>query len=255
MKIIIIEDERLTAEDLHQTLLMIDAGIEIMATIRSVQEGLNYFTQDMERPDLIFSDIRLGDGLSFEILEAVKVPVIFCTAYDEYALKAFQANGIGYILKPFTEDSVREALDKYKQLIPLNTETEILRQYQSLKQLFSDGYRPMINSLLINQGDKVLPIRLKDIAVFYMEHTLVHIVTFDNRTFGVGKSLDELEAVIGTRFFRANRQYLINRDAVLHASSLLSRKMSVSVSVRLNDSITVSREKATQFLDWLRAAE
>lgn len=253
MKIIIIEDERITAEDLRQTLMLIDGSIEVLTTIRSVKEGLKYFSEAPIRPDLIFSDIRLGDGLSFEILSAVKVPVIFCTAFDEYALKAFQANGVGYILKPFTEESVRQALEQYRLLLPVTSDASLLRQYESLRELFSGSYQRAANSVLITQGDKVMPIRMSDIAVFYTEHTLVRLITFDGRTFGIGKSLDELETSAGSQFFRANRQYLVNRTAVLHASSLLSRKMSVAVSVPLKDSITVSREKSAQFMEWLRS--
>ncbi|MDR1503870.1 MAG: response regulator, partial [Prevotella sp.] len=148
MKIIIIEDERITAADLEQTLKQIDPSLEVAIIIRSVREGLEYFSKN-EKPDLIFSDIRLGDGLSFEILNGLQIPVIFCTAYDEYALNAFNANGIGYILKPFTEDSVREALQKYKNLTGVGQQ-EVFRQYEALKNMFSITSKPKVSSLLVN---------------------------------------------------------------------------------------------------------
>lgn len=251
MKIVIIEDERITAKDLEQTLKEIDPDIEIVAVIRSVKEGLAYFSHQPS-PALIFSDIRLGDGLSFEILKLVKVPVIFCTAYDEYALYAFQVNGIGYVLKPFTEESVAAALTKYNELTRAN-ETEIGRQYEKMKDIF-DTVKPKISSLLIHYKDTVIPIRISDIALFCLKNEVLTLYTFDHKRYYPNMSLDELEELLGDLFFRANRQYLVARSAIVHASSLLSRKMSIHVSIRHDDIITISREKSPQFLKWLQAS-
>jgi DNA-binding LytR/AlgR family response regulator len=253
MKIIIIEDERITATDLQETLQQIDPSIVVIAIIHSVKEGLAYFS-DNETPDLIFSDIRLGDGLSFEILNGLQVPVIFCTAYDEYALNAFNANGIGYILKPFTEDSVREAVEKYKNLVG-NGQQDVASQYEALKDLFSNVSKSKISSVLVYHQDKVLPIRLVDIAMIYLKNNIVHLYKFDKNIYYPNKSLDELEVSMGEQFFRVNRQYLVNRKAVLHASSLLARKMSLAVSVPHKEIITISREKSPQFLRWLQENE
>lgn len=253
MKIIIIEDERITAADLQETLKLIEPSIEVIAIIHSVKEGVAYFGRN-ESPDLIFSDIRLGDGLSFEILNGLQVPVIFCTAYDEYALNAFDANGIGYILKPFTEDSVKEVIEKYKNLIG-NGQQEIVRQYEALKNLFSVTSKPKVSSLLVHHRDMVLPIRLVDIAMVYLKNNVVHLCKFDKNIYYPNKSLDELEVLMGDQFFRVNRQYLVNRKAILHASSLLARKMSLVVSVPHEEIITISREKSPQFLNWLQDSE
>lgn len=253
MKVAIIEDERITAVDLQQTLQQIDPSIEVTAIIRSVKEGLAYFGSN-EKPDIIFSDIRLGDGLSFEILSKVQVPVIFCTAYDEYALNAFNANGIGYILKPFTEDSVREAVQKYKNLIGVGRK-EVFRQYEALKDMFSSISKSKVSSLLVSYKDMVMPIRILDIALFYLKNNIVYLYTFDKKTYHPNKSLDELEQLVGEQFFRVNRQYLINRKSITHVSSLLSRKMSLSLSVPHNEIITISREKSSQLLKWLQGTE
>ncbi|WP_338839178.1 LytTR family DNA-binding domain-containing protein [Flavobacterium ginsenosidimutans] len=253
MKVIIIEDERITAADLQQTLQQIDASLDVVTILRSVKEGLKYFAVN-ETPDLIFSDIRLGDGLSFEILQGLQVPVIFCTAYDEYALNAFSTNGIGYILKPFTEDSVREALQRYKNLTRVGQQ-EIIRQYEFLQDMFSVASKPKSTSILVNQKDLVIPIRIIDIAMFYLRNNTAYLCTFDKKTYCSNKSLDEHEQLVGDQFFRVNRQYLINRKAVIHVSSLLSRKMSLSVSVPNDEFITISREKAPQFLKWLQQNE
>ncbi|GGH12181.1 response regulator transcription factor [Sphingobacterium alkalisoli] len=254
MKIIIIEDERITAADLQQTLKQIDPSIEVTSIIHSVREGLAYFSEN-KKPDLIFSDIRLGDGLSFEIINVLQVPVIFCTAYDEYALNAFNANGIAYILKPFTEDSVREAIVKYRNLVGTGQQEIIAKQYEALTNMFPLFSKPKISSLLVHHKDIVLPIRMIDVAMVYLKNNLVYLCTFDERTYYPNKGLDELEQLMGEQFFRVNRQYLVNRKAVTHASSLLSRKMSLAVSVPHDEIITISREKSPQFLKWLQESE
>lgn len=252
MKIIIIEDERLTAADLSATLTTIDPTIEIVKIIKSVAEGLSYFTQKIE-VDLIFSDIRLGDGLSFEILSPLQIPVVFCTAYDEYALSAFKANGIDYILKPFTEKEVRKSLEKFKQLTG-NQEETIKQQYAALTEIFKFS-PPKPASLLIRHRDMIIPIKFEQFALFYLENNVVNAVTFDGETYHPSKSLDELEQIAGNTFFRVNRQYLIHRNAVKHASNILSRKLSISVNVPHDADILISREKSPQFLKWLSGEE
>lgn len=249
MKIVIIEDERLTADDLMQTIRQADAAIEVVAVLKSVKESVAYFKQGIY-PDLIFSDIQLGDGLSFEILKDLSVPVIFCTAYDEYALNAFKVNGIDYLLKPFTLTSVKDSLLKFKNLTQ-HRQPDILQQYDSIKKLFSETLKTNISSLLIRFKDTIFPLKLEDIALFYLEYDAVHLITFDKSVYQPGKSLEELEAMAGDSFFRVNRQYLVNRKAIVHASSLLSRKLSLKVSVPVKESITISKEKAPVFLQWL----
>jgi DNA-binding LytR/AlgR family response regulator len=252
MKVVIIEDERLTAEDLKQTIRQADASVEIVAIVKSVSEGLAWFKVNPS-PDLIFSDIQLGDGLSFEILSNLRVPVIFCTAYDEYALNAFKANGIDYILKPFTTASVTAALQKFKNLTQVKQE-EITRQYESIKRLFLDAKTTKASSLLIHYKDTIFPVKMEEIALFHLENDIVSLLTFDKTTHYPGKSLEELEDIVGDDFFRVNRQYLVNRKAILNASSLFSRKLSLSVSVPIKESITISKEKAPLFLKWLSGA-
>lgn len=250
MRVVIIEDEKITAEDLMQTIEQSDSSIEIAAVLKSVADGIAYF-QSQPVPDLIFSDIRLGDGLSFEILSDLNIPVIFCTAYDEYALNAFKANGIDYILKPFTLASVTTALQKYKNLAQIGQE-EIARQYESIKRLFMENVKvSKETALLIRYKDKILPIKIEAVALFCLDDYMVHLLTFDGNTYYPGKSLEELERMAGDKFFRVNRRYLVNRDAIINVSSLLSRKLSVSVSVTAKDDILISKEKASAFLKWL----
>ncbi|QES88450.1 LytR/AlgR family response regulator transcription factor [Rhizosphaericola mali] len=248
MNIIIIEDERLTAADLQATIESIDNSLVVVKIIKSIEEGIFYFKKHVE-VDLIFSDIRLGDGLSFEILGPLQIPVIFCTAYDEYALTAFKANGIDYILKPFTDKEVRLAIDKFKQLKGNQTEN-IQQQYEALSEIFKYS-APKPASLLIRLRDKIIPIKFEQFALFYLENNIVNAVTFDSETYHPSKTLDELEQMAGDAFFRVNRQYLIHRNVVKHASNILSRKLSISINIPHAADILISREKSPQFLKWL----
>ncbi|AYB34113.1 LytR/AlgR family response regulator transcription factor [Chryseolinea soli] len=251
MKVVIIEDERLTADDLAETIQQFDTGIEISAKLLSVKDAVRYF-QKHEEPDLIFSDIQLGDGLSFEIFKATKisVPVIFCTAYDEYALTAFGANGIDYLLKPFTSASVAAALEKFYRITKSTKGPEAL-PLEKIMKLFETRAMENTSAILVHYKEKILPIKLQDTAVFYLEGDVVHLVTFDRKVYFPGKTLEELEKVAGRNFYRANRQILVNREAILDVSNHLGRKLWVNVSVPLKESVTVSKEKTPHFLKWL----
>lgn len=237
MKIVIIEDEPLTATDLAACIIAAEPGAEIVANLASVGEAKTWFGRNAA-PDVIFSDIQLGDGKSFEVFDRLRkwVPVIFCTAYDDYALEAFQAAGIDYILKPFTQETVKAALEKYKAL--------------------KGTPRPpaaaaTATAILVHHKEKILPIKLEQIALFHLEKELVRLLAFDGKTFVVNKSLEELEGLAGPPFFRANRQFLVNRTAIKDVSQYFSRKLLVNLTLPFEEKITVGRIKAPAFLDWL----
>lgn len=252
MKIAIIEDEKLTAEDLAETILKVEPKAQIIASLSSVKEAILYFSKN-EKPDLIFSDIQLGDGLSFEIFKAVSVltPVIFCTAYDEYALNAFKANGIDYILKPFTKKIIANALHKYKEL--RNNFSRTASNYETILELFGNRNDRQDASVLVYIKDKIIPIKTNDIALFYIENEIAHFITFNQNTYTVNKTLEELETITGGNFYRANRRYLINRKAIKDASQYFHRKLVINLSIPFTskEPITVSKVKVTDFLTWL----
>lgn len=250
MRIVIIEDENALAMDLAQTLVELDTSIEIVSILKSVEDGKKWFASN-PLPDLIFSDIQLGDGLSFEILGSEFVPVIFCTAYDEYALNAFHANGIDYILKPFSSESVDAALQKFRKLTRTNAQSF---QYESIKRLLSEMKSPKPSSILIQYRDTIKPLKIDHIALFRLENGNVHLLTFEKEKHYPGKSLEELEEIVGDDFFRVNRQTLIHRKAIITASSIFSRKLSLNISVPIDEGITISKEKAPAFLKWLSEA-
>jgi DNA-binding LytR/AlgR family response regulator len=250
MKLVIIEDEKVTARDLVQTIQQLFPQAEVEKILTTVKESISYFANGSEA-DLIFSDIQLGDGLSFEIFSKVElaVPVIFCTAFDEYALDAFRANGIDYILKPFTTDAVAAAVNKY--LAFRGTITEKTLSYQALEQLFTSKKKVDTTAVLVYQKDKILPVAVSNIAFFYLNNGIVHLTTFDKKNYLINKNMEELGKLTEPLFFRANRQFLVNKKAVLDASNYLSRKLSLSLCVPTPETITISKEKVTQLLEWL----
>ena len=252
MRIVIIEDEKLTAKDLAVTITRLQPDTEIVAMLYSVKECLAFFKNGAPGIDLIFSDIQLGDGLSFDVFSEVTVaaPVIFCTAFDEYALDAFKANGIDYILKPFTEDTIQAALQKYQSLKQRMTVNEP-QPFDELLKLFTGKKNEGQGAVLVYDRDKILPVAIADIAFFFLKNGVIHLTTFEKNTYHLNNTLDDLEKLTGSSFFRVNRQYLVSRKAVVNASSYLSRKLSVSLKVPAEDTVLVSKEKMPQFLDWL----
>jgi len=250
MKIVIIEDESITADELAGTIKKLEPDTIIEAILDSVQTAIAYF-QKNEEPDLIFSDVQLGDGLSFEIFKVCKIsaPVIFCTAYDEYALNAFKTNSIDYILKPSTSKTIANALAKYHNLRKTFSGGE--QQYQAILDTLMFRETTKTASILVLYKDKILPVWIEEIALFYIENEVTHLQTFSMKTYTINKNLEELEKISGKRFFRVNRQCLINRKVIIDASHYFSQKLTVNISVPYKEKILVSKEKAPQFLNWL----
>ena len=252
MDIVIIEDERLTAIDLEQTIKSVVPDCNIKAILNSVKVAIDYFKNEA-MPDLIFSDIQLGDGLSFEIFKSIKItsPVVFCTAYDEYALEAFKTNSIDYILKPFSEDSVLEAINKYRQMKQTFSNKEY--DYDNVINALLQKKDSTSSSILVHYKDKILPVRMNSIALFFIEVEIVSLLTMDGKRYHVTKTLDELSKIAGDSFFRTNRQSLVNKNAIADVSHYFSGKLSVNLNVAYDEKILVSRAKRTAFLEWLEA--
>lgn len=246
MKIVIIEDEPKTASNLQKILQSIDNQFYILEIIDSVETGLAYF-EEIGFPDLIFSDIQIADGLSFEIFDAKipTCPVIFCTAYDQYALQAFKANGIDYLLKPFSELDVKKSIEKYQKLRQSETTNE------SLKELFSQLQKPRKQSILVNYRERIIPINFQQIAYFYSsQHTT--IIWFEGKELVINYTLEELEKMVDSaNFYRANRQFIINRAFVREIEQYFARKLVVQLAHPTPETIVVSKAKASDFLRWL----
>ncbi len=246
MKVLIIEDESKAAKGLIKILAEIDDTLQIVGIIQSVKDGLKWFAEN-EQPDLIFSDIQLADGLCFDIYQEVKVtrPIIFCTAFDEYLLEAFDTCAVSYLLKPISKNKIEEALTKYRNMQDTFRDNHIEKLLSQLKP----SYR---TTLLINYKEKIVPVPTREIAFFYWDESLLMLTTMKNQKYCYSASVDEMERALDpTLFYRANRQYLINRRAILNAERYLARKIVIKLSVETPESVVIGKAKVTDFLKWL----
>jgi two-component system, LytTR family, response regulator LytT len=250
MNVLIIEDEGLSARELIQLIKAVDPGISIAATLESVEQALAWFASNPQ-PDLIFSDIQLTDGLSFEIYHKIDItcPIIFCTAFDEYLMNAFETTAISYLLKPITREKVAAALGKLNTLKTGLLKDPMAFPIQNLLKLLRQPYK---STILVSLREKIIPLPTKDIAYFYMEQTVVEVGTAQNRKYFMTNSLDDIEKMTDPElFFRANRQFLINRNAIENAERFFSRKLIVKLKADTPETIVVSKAKASEFLAWL----
>ncbi|MEO8532918.1 MAG: LytTR family DNA-binding domain-containing protein [Flavobacterium sp.] len=252
MKIVIIEDEMLVAEDLATTLRQIKSDIEIVSILNSAAEAIDYFSKNIQ-PDLIFSDIQLGDGLSFEIFKTItlNVPVIFCTAFDEYAIDAFKANGIEYILKPFNTESLEIALTKFQSLQE-SMSTAVSKRYEAAMEALNSIESRGSSTIMIKYRDKILPFSFDKIAMFFLEDELMYLYTYHGKSYIISESLDEMEKRTHELFFRVNRQFLINKNAIDFVTDYFPRKLKVNLNFEFKKDIIVSKEKKGKLLIWLK---
>jgi len=250
MKAVINEDEIIAAQNLQRLINQIDSSIEIIAVLESIEESVEWFYINPS-PDLVFMDIHLSDGSSFSIFEKVKIhaPVIFTTAYDEYALKAFEVNSIDYILKPINIKDLERAIDKFSHYNKTNSSNEelianMLAMFQKDKKIYRSNF-------LIPHKDKFIPLSVNDIAYIYSENRISKIVTLDNRTFYENSSLDTQQQQIDpTKFFRANRQFIISHKAIKDISIWFDNKLSVNLVAAVPEKIIVSKARASEFKEW-----
>jgi DNA-binding LytR/AlgR family response regulator len=248
MKVLIIEDEKVTANNLVESLTEIRPDYLVVEIIPSIEESINFLKQN-QNIDLIFSDIQLTDGLSFEIFKQLEtnIPVIFCTAYDEFAMEAFNANGIAYLLKPFDSNKLKIAIEKFEGLVNKNSNAiQHLLQYLAKPKLSET-----LKSILVYQNEKIIPVNIDDIALMYLNNSIVKLITFDNRILFSTQSLDDFEKLNAPLFFRANRQFIIHRKAVQDASQHFNRKLLVNLNFKFSEQILISKEKTPLFLNWL----
>lgn len=252
MKIVIIEDEAHTAGDLARTIKDLQPSIEDIPVVQSLEDAQFYLEQHPDL-DLIFSDIQLGDGLSFELFENLKIeiPIVFCTAHDEYALNAFRAFGIDYILKPVSKEAVAEAFAKYFKLSNKRKADQTQDFAEIIRQLKHQIHPATLPSIILHQGEKMIPIESDKIAVFYIERDIVFATTFQSQKLATHYKLDVLERKFAPAFFRANRQILVNRRAVKEASQHFHRKLQVHLTIPFSSIILVGKERVTAFLEWL----
>ncbi|WP_264538333.1 LytR/AlgR family response regulator transcription factor [Flavobacterium sp. N1736] len=252
MTILIIEDEIKTAKALGQIILSIRPDAQILAYIQSIETAVEYL-KEKDQPDLIFMDIQLADGLCFEIFKRVEIisPVIFCTAFDNYAIDAFKANGIDYILKPFSRESITLAIKKageLKNFFQRNQKNIPDFDYLLTRQGEHTGKR----SFLVFKNNKYVTIQTDTIAFFFIHYETVSIMTFDKCLYPLAQSLDDVSKLLAPgQFFRINRQYLVNFSAIKEVEHYFSRKLLVKLSIPTEERLLIGKEKTTAFLSWL----
>ena len=250
MRVVIIEDEEAAYRNLTKMLGSIDGNIHIAAWLRNIKKALEWFKVN-DLPDLIFLDIKLTDGISFEIFEKheINCPVIFTTAYADYAIKAFEINGIDYLLKPFSQERLEKSINKFRQhhsknkMVNIGEVLELLNAKQN-----DDIYK---SRFMVKTGDKLKTVLTSEIAYFYRDD-LVCIVTKENKKYPVDFSLDELEEILNpVDFFRVNRQYLVHVSSVIQAHKYFKGKLKLELSPGIEDELIISQEKASAFKSWL----
>lgn len=249
MDAIIIEDEIIAAEALTALIAEVQPDIEILGVLQSVEESVEWF-ETHSCPDLVFMDIHLADGSAFLIFDSVniKCPIIFTTAYDEYALKAFDVNSIDYLLKPINKKSLEKAITKYKNIKGEPQDNGSLSKLiESLKQS-NKSYK---NYFLVPEKDKLIPLSVDDIYYIFIDTKIVKAITAESKIYYMDKTLDEImEQLDPTKFFRANRQYIISRTAVKDMSVWFGSKLSVNLKIPVNEKIIISKARVKEFKQW-----
>lgn len=253
MKAIVIEDEKRAASSLIRLMGEVDPDIEIIAELQTIDKSIQWFHEN-PMPDLVFLDIHLADGSSFEIFKEITIssPIIFTTAYDEYALKAFGVNSVDYLLKPINKEDLQRALAKVRTLTRGTDQT--LDNSGLIKMLVETLQRESTykTSLLVAYKDKLIPVNVNDIAYIFTEHKLVKAVTFSGTNYIIDDSLENLSRQLAPNiFFRINRQYIVSRQAIKDASIWFSSQLSLNLTVSTSERLIVSRSNVKEFKQWI----
>lgn len=253
MRVLIIEDEYGVAKNLCDILQEIEPDIEILTILESIKDTLDWVKSN-PKPDLGFFDIRIADGDSFEIFEktAINFPVIFTTAYDEYAIKAFKVNSIDYLMKPIDKDSLLTALNKYKALYKRNNIIDNENLLNIIKELRLGEQKKHKKSFLVYIRDKIIPITVEDIAFFYLEDNLVYCITHKNDKYIIDQPLDKIIVQLNPEdFYRANRQFIVSRKSIKSAFAFFQRKLKLELKPVTIKEIIISKPKVSEFKKWL----
>ena len=249
MNILIIEDEPLAAKDLQNRLAILVPDSNVIAVISSVERARKWFSENA-RPDLVLSDIQLSDGISFDIFEKLPLqcPIIFTTAYDEYAIRAFKLNSIDYLLKPIDAKDLAAALEKYKALHSKNVVND---QLKTLLENWGNNTKKYKERFLAVQRNTLVPITQNEIAFFHKEE-LIYVHTMNNEKFiGEHQTMDGIESMLNPEiFFRVNRQFIIHIQSTSRIKTTL-KGLTVQLKPPFNTEIDISREKAVAFKNWL----
>ncbi|MBL6445333.1 response regulator transcription factor [Fulvivirga sp. 29W222] len=252
MNVLIIEDEAPAAEKLERYLSRFNSNINVLEKLTSVQDSVKWLKQNQEQVELIFMDIQLTDGKSFDIFKEVTItkPIIFITAYDDYAIDAFKVNSIDYLLKPITFDDLKQAMEKLASMrTNLGGITQNLDDLNvALLKLSKKTYK---TRFMVKLGEHIKSVITDDIQLFYAEGRTVYLYTTQNRKFIIDYKLEELEELLDpVQFFRTNRSFIININAIEDVVVYSSSRLKVTPRLDIDKEIIVSREKVSAFKDW-----
>ena len=249
MKALIIEDEILAAQSLQKLVKEVSPDTEIIGILQSIEESVAWFDEN-PMPDLVFMDIHLADGSSFAIFDKTQItcPIIFTTAYDEYALKAFEVSSIDYLLKPINRNDLTRAINKYNALVgeklDNNEAIDALLRQIGMKKNYKSCF-------LVPERDKLVPLPTANIAYIYIEDKWVKAVTLDEYTHYISQTLDDIMNQLNPDdFFRANRQFIVSRKAIKDLTIWFGNKLSLNMSVKVPEKIIISKAKVSEFKNW-----
>jgi len=253
MKVVIVEDELAASDNLTYILNTLDPGIEVLKVVDSVKAAVNFFSKPNEA-ELAFMDIHLADGLSFEIFDQVTItiPIVFTTAYDQYTLKAFKVNSIDYLLKPIDEEELSEALEQFE--LQTNEKGISDQQVKGLLNLINTNSKSYKTTYLVNQRDQMIPLKTENIAYFHIDTGIVKAVTRENQSYNIEGKLEDIEDALNpSEFHRVNRQFILNRNAIVNIKQYFNGKLIASVQPACEERIVISKAKASEFKNWLNS--
>ncbi|UII26484.1 LytTR family DNA-binding domain-containing protein [Fulvivirga maritima] len=251
MKVVIIEDERPAARRLEKLLQIYNDGIEVLEKIPSVKNAIAWLSNNQEPLDLVFMDIQLADGLSFEIFDHVEVPapVIFTTAYDEYALKAFKVNSIDYLLKPIDIEELTAAIEKWESMTQKSfDERAMVKQISEAMGMLQTNYK---SRFIVKVGEHIKSIAIGDIQYFFSREKATFCHATDGRNYLLDHPLEKIEEMLDPqKFYRVNRKYIISMNAFDDIISYSNSRLKVNLK-DCDDEVIVSRDRVGDFKKWL----
>lgn len=251
MNILIIEDEPTTAGRLKKMLTELSPDYKVEGVIDSVEESISYFTTN-KKPDLVFMDIHLADGNSFAIFDQVHVssPVIFTTAYDQYALKAFKVNSIDYLLKPVKRDELKQSLDKFNALKAQYE--EVAPDYKLIAEIMKGNAENTMKRFMVRIGQNIKAINVSDLAYFFVDQRIVYAMLKTGQKYPVDFTMDYLEKNLDShRFFRINRSFLIDIDAISSMVAYSKSRIKIELTPPCDTEVITSTDRSGPFKDWL----
>ena len=252
MNVVIIEDEKPAAKRLTKLLVDLNSEIQIITRIDTVKKSAQWFI-DNDSPDLIFMDIQLADGLSFEIFEQVEInsPVIFTTAYDEYALRAFKVNSIDYLLKPIDIDELRNTFEKMEKFgfnAP-RSQQDTAHQIAQAMQMLTSQHK---NRFIIKVGEHIKSVPTNDIQYYYSRDKATFCTTLEGRNYLLDYSLEQIESMLDPkRVYRINRKYIISIESIKDIISYSNSRLKIILHNNDDNDIIVSRDRVAEFKRWL----